>query len=507
MIDPNKQGPTSVRGSGILLHPSSLPSPFGMGDFGPSAMHFVDFLNETRQKYWQILPLTPTDDINGNSPYHSDSSFAVNPLFISPDLLLQEGLISKETLDNLPKFKTGRVDYPSVYRFKNDLISSIAKDISTFTNKEDFERFKNENNHWLDDYCLYTALKSHYMGKAWYEWPSDLRDRNPESLLKARVKFETEINNTSMIQYLMLKQWISLRKYANVKGVKIIGDIPIYVIHDSVDVWVNPEIFNLDQNKIPYTVAGVPPDYFSATGQLWGNPVYRWDVLRERRYDWWIERIRHNIKLYDLIRIDHFRGFVGYWEIPAGDDNAINGRWVEAPAQDFFLRITEALPNPPIIAEDLGIITPDVTEVINQFGFPGMKVLLFAFGDDIAGNPYAPHNIPRNCIIYTGTHDNNTAKGWFRKEATPTIKKNLGLYIGKDLTENNISRELVRLAMMSVADKALFPLQDILNLGEEARMNKPGIKKGNWEWRLDADLLTSSLREELRNMTEIYGRA
>ncbi|MFC1495322.1 4-alpha-glucanotransferase [Thermodesulfobacteriota bacterium] len=507
MADSIDQDQLNTRGNGILLHPSSLFSPFGVGDFGPSAQRFVDFLEETKQKYWQILPLTPTDDINGNSPYHSDSAFAVNLLFISPEILLQEGLISQEMLDNLPKFDACRVDYPSVYRFKNALTALIAKDTSAFLEKEDFKHFKNENNHWLDDYCIYKALKTHFKGKAWYEWPSDLRDRNPESLRKAKERFETYIYNTSVIQYLLQKQWISLRKYSNDKGVKIIGDIPFYVIHDSADVWINPELFNLDQNKMPYTVAGVPPDYFSATGQFWGNPVYRWDVLKERRYDWWLERIRYNIKLYDLIRIDHFRGFVGYWEIPAGDDNAINGRWVEAPAQDFFLRITEETPQLPIIAEDLGVITPDVIALIKQFGFPSMKVLLFAFGDDTASNPYAPHNIPRNCIIYTGTHDNNTTRAWFQKDTTPSIKENLNRYIGKDLTGNNISRELVKLAMMSVADKAIFPLQDILNLGGGARMNKPGVPRGNWEWRLDEDLLTPSLREELRKMTEIYGRA
>ena len=507
MADVYDQNQLSRRGNGILLHPSSLPSPFGVGDFGPSALQFVDFLEETKQKYWQILPLTPTDNINGNSPYHSDSAFAVNPLFISPEILLQEGLIPKEMLDNLPKFRADRVEYPTVYRFKNNLISTMLKEKSALLNKEDFEHFKNENNHWLDDYCLYTALKSYFKGKPWYEWPPDLRDRQQNSIRVAKDRFETEIDNTGVIQYLLQKQWISLRKYANEKGVRIIGDIPIYVIHDSADVWVNPELFNLDQNKMPYTVAGVPPDYFSATGQLWGNPVYRWDVLKDRGYDWWIERIRYNIKLYDLIRIDHFRGFAAYWEIPAREENAINGRWEKAPAQDFFLRITKEIPRLPIIAEDLGVITTDVIDLINQFGFPCMKVLLFAFGDDPASNPYVPHNVSRNCLIYTGTHDNNTTKAWFQKEATPEIKENLKLYIGKDLSEDNISRELVRLAMMSVADRSIFPLQDLLNLGEDARMNKPGVHEGNWEWRLDEGLITPTLKDDLRKMTEIYGRA
>lgn len=495
------------RGSGILLHPSSLPSPFGIGDFGPTARRFADFLRETRQKYWQILPLTPTDIINGNSPYHSDSAYALNPLFISPVILMEEGLLSGASLENTPEFPLTRVDYPLVFGFKEGLISQIQVQNRSTLNWEEFEWFKDENKSWLYDYALYKVLKAHHIGKPWYEWPIDLRDRQSDSIENARDHFSSEIQRILMTQYLLKKQWTALRDYCNGNGIWIIGDIPIYVVHDSADVWVNPGLFNLDDNKRPYTVAGVPPDYFSETGQYWGNPVYRWDVLRDRGYDWWIDRIKYNLGLYDLIRIDHFRGFVAYWEIPAGEPNAINGRWVEAPGLDFFKRIMEVIPELPVIAEDLGFITEDVIEVIRQLGFPGMKILLFAFGDDPATNPYAPHNIPKNCLIYTGTHDNNTAKGWFRKEVTPEMRNKIELYVGRELSDNTVAWELIRLAMKSIGDKAIFPMQDILNLGEEARMNTPGIQKGNWEWRLEEGLLSSEVKVRLRNMTEIYGRA
>ena len=495
------------RGSGILLHISSLPSRFGIGDFGLSARSFADFLGETRQRYWQILPLTPTYPINGNSPYHSDSAFAINPLFISPEILAQEGLTTKGLLDLIPAFSFDRVDYPAVTRYKDLIITQLFEDFYNAADLENFETFKNENAKWLDDYCLYVALKSHFEGKAWYEWPADLRDRKPEALETMNDRFQGTIQKIQMTQYLLQKQWLSLKNYCNERGVKIIGDIPIYVVHDSADVWVEPDLFNLDHEKKPKTVAGVPPDYFSETGQLWGNPVYRWEVLKERGYSWWIKRIRHNLKLYDFIRIDHFRGFAAYWEIPAQEKNAINGKWVKGPGLDFFNQINKEITHMPIIAEDLGFITSDVVELIRQTGFPGMKILLFAFGDDLPTNPYAPHNLNRHCLVYTGTHDNNTIKGWFKNEATPEIKNRIARYIGKSVSEENISGELIKLAMMSVANVAIFPLQDLLDLGEEARMNRPGNRYGNWQWRLDPALLTPIFRNELCEITELYGRA
>lgn len=495
------------RGSGLLLHVSSLPSRFGIGDFGPAARLFIDFLQETKQRYWQILPLTPTNGINGNSPYHSDSAFAINPLFMSPETLLQDDLLEKGVLDQAGEFPPDRVDYPAVYKYKDFAISEMLKVYDSGSYKEDFDIFYHDNVQWIDDYCLYKALKGHFKGKAWHEWPEDLRDRRKEALEKATDQFQGTIREILMTQYFLHKQWMSIRHYCNERGVKIIGDIPIYVVHDSADVWVNPDLFHLDHEKKPKTVAGVPPDYFSATGQLWGNPIYRWDVLKERGYKWWINRIRHNLRLYDFIRVDHFRGFVAYWEISAAEENAVNGRWVEAPGLEFFDSIKKEIPQLPIIAEDLGFITSDVVETIHQTGFPGMKVLLFAFGDDLPTNPYAPHNLYRNCLVYTGTHDNNTAKGWFLNEATPQIKERISRYIGKDISEENISRELIKLAMMSVADVAIFPVQDLLELGEEGRMNLPGTRYDNWEWKLRQNQLNPHYKTELLGMTEIFGRA
>jgi len=494
------------RGSGILLHITSLPSPFGIGDLGSWAYKFSDFLADTKQAYWQILPLNPTDPQHGNSPYHSSSAFACNPILISPEYLIQDGWIDGESLEPLPHFPSDRGDYGKVISFKEIVLDKAFERFKNMGEHDEYRAFCHKNAHWLDDYALFTALKFRFKGKPWPEWNSDLRDRQPQALQQARKELQNAVQRVCYYQYIVFTQWMALKNYCNGKGVKILGDMPIYVVHDSADVWVHPELFNLDEQKRPLTVAGVPPDYFSETGQLWGNPVYRWDVLKAQDYNWWIQRIAHNIELYDFVRVDHFRGFVGYWEIPASEENAINGRWIEAPAWDFFNRITSEFPKLPIIAEDLGVITPDVTEVIRHFRFPGMKILLFAFGDDLSTNPYAPHNLERNCLVYTGTHDNNTARGWFEKEITPEVKQRICRYIGKEVSGESIGRELIRLAMMSVADTAIFPMQDLLGLGEDSRMNKPATREGNWEWRLDPELLTPSVADELLIMTQIYGR-
>jgi 4-alpha-glucanotransferase len=494
------------RGSGILLHISSLPTPFGIGDLGPSAFQFADFLADTKQRFWQILPLTPTDTPHGNSPYHSDSAFAANPLIISPEILLGDGWLDHADVINHPEFSSNRVEYDPAISFKETIIEKIWDRVQLLHEIEGYETFYSRNAYWLDDYARFQALKTHFQGKAWYEWPADFRDRTPEALEWTRHEFDDAIQRVCLCQYLLYKQWISLKTYCNQKGIRIIGDIPIYVVHDSADVWGYPNYFNLDSDKRPQTVAGVPPDYFSDTGQLWGNPVYCWEALKERGYDWWIRRIKHNLELYDYMRIDHFRGFVSYWEIPATETNAINGRWVDAPGWDFFKRITSDFPDLPIIAEDLGFITPDVHELMGHFKFPGMKVLLFAFGDDLPTNPYAPHNLERNFVVYTGTHDNNTVRGWFETEATSEVKKRLFRYLGKEVSAEEISRTLIRLAMMSVANTTIVPLQDLLGLGERGRMNTPGTPQGNWEWRFDPSLLTPDVADELRKMTEIYGR-
>ena len=494
------------RGSGILFHITSLPTEFGVGDLGPSAFSFADFLSDTKQRFWQILPLTPTDPMHGNSPYHSDSAFAANPLILSPEILLRDGWLDSEDLMHPPESFSNRIKYDRVSSFKEKIVDALSMRFRGLKEIDGYDPFCRKNAFWLDDYALFKALKTYFKEEPWHEWPEDFRDRNPEALQWAVQEFDEKIRGVCLCQYLLYHQWITLKSYCNGKGIRIIGDVPIYVVHDSADVWVHPHFFNLDNDRRPRTVAGVPPDYYSKTGQLWGNPVYDWEVLKDLGYDWWIQRIRHNLELYDVIRVDHFRGFAAYWEIPVTEVNAVHGRWVDAPAWDFFHRITGEFPELPIIAEDLGLITPDVHELMGHFKFPGMKVLLFACGDDLPNNPYAPHNIDRNCVVYTGTHDNNTARGWFEQEATSEVKERLFRYLGRVVPPDMIPRELVRLAMMSVADTAIFPLQDLLGLGEADRMNRPGTPSGNWEWRLDPSLLTAERKKELQEMTEIYGR-
>ncbi len=494
------------RGSGILLHVTSLPSPFGIGDLGPGAYRFVDFLAEAKQSFWQILPLNPTDPAHYNSPYHSFSALACSPLFISPELLLQDDLVNKTVLDSLPDFPVERVEYQAVIKYKRRLFDQAYE---RFKRRNDYEydRFCLENAYWLEDFTLFTALKSHFGGKAWNQWPKNLRDRQLEALQSARDDLSDKIEKERVLQYLFFKQWRSLRDYCLEKNVQVIGDIPIYVNYDSVDLWAHPDFFKLDNEKKPYAVAGVPPDYFSETGQLWGNPIYRWDALKERGYDWWVQRLSRTLKLYDFVRIDHFRGLVAYWEVPATEKTAINGNWIEAPVMDFLNHLTRKFSSLPIIAEDLGVITPDVREVMNRFDLPGMKLLLFAFGDDLATNPYIPHNLPRHCVAYTGTHDNNTIRGWFKSEATPDERMRLFRYLGREVPVEELHWELIRLVMMSVANAAIFPMQDILGLGEEARMNQPSSLDGNWQWRLSGDLITPDLTRRLLEMTEAYGRA
>lgn len=495
------------RGSGILLSVTSLPSQFGIGDLGPWAFRFVDFLEETGQSYWQLLPLNPTDLKFGNSPYHSKSAFAGNELLISPELLVQEGLLDQNDLEPLPVFPIKKVNYTDVVSYKNKLLEKTFTRFKTVRNEDDHAWFCRENAYWLEDHALFTAIKSHFSGQHWIKWPVELRDREPHALKVAKESYFESYEKEKCLQYLFWKQWNSLKNYCGQKGIHIIGDIPIYPVHNSVDLWVNPQLFNLDENKQPITVAGVPPDYFSETGQLWGNPIYRWEILKERGYDWWIHRIRHNLTLYDLVRLDHFRGFVGYWEVLAHEKNAVNGKWSDGPAEDFFKKVLEEIPEAPIIAEDLGTITPDVKDILSRFKFPGMKVLLFAFSYDPATNPYLPHNHVENCIVYTGTHDNNTVLGWFQEEASVEDKKRISMYIGREPDKTDIHWDLTRLAMMSVARIAIFPMQDILGLGKEARMNRPATREGNWQWRVSPDQLTLTLKEKLRELTKIYGRA
>ncbi len=495
------------RGSGVLLHITSLPSPYGIGDLGAAAYRFVDILAGAKQRYWQILPVNPTEPEGDNSPYHSMSAFAYNPLLISIERLVREGLLTNTEVEPLPDFPNDHVDYPAVHVYKERIYRTAYERFAQNTDKGGYETFCSENAHWLDDYALFRSLRTHFQKRSWNEWPPEIRDRHPEALQLYESELRDAIAMEKFLQYIFHLQWRDLKTYASERGVRIAGDIPMYVGYESADVWGIPEIFKLDREKKPYAVSGVPPDYFSETGQLWGDPLYHWDVLRETRYAWWVKRFEHNLNLFDVVRVDHFRGLVAYWEVPASETTAVKGKWIDVPADDFFATLLEHVPSLPIIAEDLGTITPDVTELMHRFGFPGMKVLQFAFGGDSATNPYIPHNIPSNSVVYTGTHDNNTTRGWFEREATPEVKERVFRYLGREVSVNEIPWEMIRLAMMSVADLAIIPLQDLLELGESARMNRPASKEGNWLWRVVPEQLTPDVFERFREMTKIYGRA
>lgn len=494
------------RGSGILLHLISLPSKYGIGDMGPGARRFADFLSDSGQSFWQVLPLSPTDPGRGNIPYTSASAFAGNPLLISPELLAAEGLLAEEDVQDAPDFPPGRIDYYAVIDFKEDLFKKAFERFKNKKDRQDYESFCAGSEHWLEDYALFMAIKTHYDGAPWFRWPGEIRNRQPRAVDRLRDELSEKIEEEKFLQYLFFHQWGLLREYCSGRGIKIIGDMPIYVDYDSVDVWVNPGIFKLDEKGEPLFVSGVPPDYFSETGQLWGNPVYNWDVLKERRYAWWIRRFDRNFSLYDMLRVDHFRGLVAYWEVGAGEKTAVNGEWIKVPTGDFFEVLLEHFEEFPVIAEDLGIITDDVREVISRCNFPGMKVLLFAFGSDLPTNPYAPHNHIRNCVVYPGTHDNNTVRGWFENEAGEKERLRFFRYIGREVAAEEVSWEFIRLAMMSVADRVIFSMQDILGLGEESRMNRPATVEGNYRWRMTSEQLSDSLAGKLLDMTKIYGR-
>lgn len=494
------------RGSGILLHLTSLPSRFGIGDMGPWAYRFADFLAETRQSYWQILPLTPPNPYH-YSPYHSPSAFAGNPLLISPEWLVRDGYIEEPEITQAPEFSPDRVDFPAVISFKRRMLDKAFTRFRKEEASQEYLVFCRDHGGWLEDFALFSALSGHRPEDTWCDWPADLRDRHPQALDSARIDLAEAIEKVKFFQFLFFRQWSALKRYANDRGIHVIGDIPVYVDYNSADVWANPELFRLDENKRPVVVAGVPPDYFSATGQLWGHPIYDWQALQQTGYEWWLSRIQHTMALCDINRIDHFRGLVAFWEVPAQDDTALNGRWVDVPVCDFFHAVLKRFAALPIIAEDLGVITADVREMIRYLGFPGMKILLFAFGSDLASHPYAPHNMDKNCIVYTGTHDNNTVRGWFDNEATDDEKNRLFQYLGREVTPEALPWEMIRLGMMSPANTAIFPLQDLMGLGQEARMNLPSQKPGNWLWRFSPEMLTREIADRLRDMTIIYGRA
>ncbi|HDQ40716.1 MAG TPA: 4-alpha-glucanotransferase [Desulfonatronum sp.] len=495
------------RSSGILLHITSLPSRFGIGDLGPEAKRFVDFLARSGQSWWQILPLNPTSSVHGNSPYSSSSAYAGNTLLISPEEMLYSGLLEDQDLDCLPSMPLGRADYDQAESLRASLLlKAFALLDSRPEIRESFFGFCARQAHWLHDYALFMALKQSFQNRPWYQWPEQLRRRDPQALGEYSLSLRPEMDLIRFGQYIFFTQWTTLRRYCQDHGVQLIGDIPIYVNEDSADVWAHPHVFKLDENLRPRVLAGVPPDYFSATGQLWGNPVYDWEQLRADGFSWWLNRIRHNTEMFDLVRLDHFRGFVGCWEVPAGETTAVNGSWVDVPARDFLRAVADNHTPLPLIAEDLGTITDDVRTVMREFGLPGMKILLFAFGPDLPTNPYAPHNHERKCVVYTGTHDNNTVRGWFEQEADQETRARLEAYLGVECKADNIALKMVRLTMQSVADLAIFPLQDLLGMDAGARMNMPGVANGHWTWRLQSGILTNTLAENLLTLTALYGR-
>lgn len=491
------------RASGVLLHPTSLPSKFGIGDLGPTARAWIDQLATAGQQWWQVLPLGPTGF--GDSPYQCFSAFAGNPWLISPEDLIAEGLLEPADLEPLPTFPSGRVDFGQVIPWKRSWLQRSAerlrKGVSpTLTAR--YEEFRQRAAGWLEDYALFSALKDAFGGKVWSDWDADLVRRDPQALRKWRERLALEVDTYAAWQFFFFHQWSALREYAHARQVKIFGDVPIFVAYDSTDVWVHPEMFFLDAAGKPTVVAGVPPDYFSATGQLWGNPLYRWQRMAEDGYRWWIERVRWTLDLVDLVRIDHFIGFVRYWEIPAGAPTAVTGRYVPGPGADFLAALEKALGGLPLVAEDLGAVTPEVDALRDQFQLPGMKVLQFAFSSD-ATNRFLPHNYTRNFVAYTGTHDNDTTAGWFRT-ASAAERRYAREYLGRRGTD--IAWDLIRLGMASVADTFIVPAQDLLSLGSEARMNYPGKPHGNWRWQLLPGQMTQAVWDRLANLTEVYGR-
>ncbi len=479
------------RSCGILLHISSLPSAYGIGDLGPAAHDFAATLAASGISCWQFLPLTPISEFIGNSPYSSPSAFAGNPLFISPEFLCESGYISPADVENAHCLYCGglkpcMVDYPSVYKQRSAILNAaFERGFPSLCHDKNFEEFCAAHAYWLDGYAMFLSIKEQHGGKSWVDWPDELKWRKPQALGRWAEQYRRNILKHKFVQYLFFSQWQRLHTFCKKLGISLVGDMPIYVTHDSADVWSAPELFRLDDKGLPVTVAGVPPDYFSATGQRWGNPVYRWDVMRKDGFAWWIKRLEHNLLIADIVRLDHFRGFCGYWEIPAEEETAVKGQWVPAPGREFFSAVQAHFGRElPIIAEDLGVITDDVRALMAEFSLPGMKVLQFGFGGHTpARNPDAPFRHPRNSVVYTGTHDNTTTLHWYCC-AQHEEKKNLCNYVGRNLGPDEALDAMLRLALGSQANLAVIPMQDVLGLGETGRMNTPSVAKGNWEWRL-----------------------
>ncbi|HSY60507.1 MAG TPA: 4-alpha-glucanotransferase [Cytophaga sp.] len=493
------------RSSGVILHISSLYNPFGIGDFGPAAYMFIDYLSTSGIRYWQTLPLNYTDGGRGFSPYSCLSAFAGNPLFVSPELLLKEGLLQADDMTD-HTFEENIVEFDKAYAYK---ISLLTKAFERFekTKQEEFELFCSTEAYWLDDFALFLSIKNYHHGAWWLDWPEELKNRNATALNKIKQTLEHAITKEKFIQYLFFKQLSALRKYAAEKKIQLIGDMPFYVSHDSSDVWKHPELFKLFKDGRPAKVAGVPPDMFSETGQLWGMPVFNWSALKRSKYDWWIKRINHTLLMCDIIRLDHFRAFSAYYEVAASEHTAAHGKWVKAPGKDLFNAIKKAQKNLPFIAEDLGEIDQPVWDLMSKFDLPGMKLLQFAFLEDTIKSIHSPHNYVAHSVSYTGTHDNNTLQGWYNEEISDDIRNKISIYFDKTIDRGNLNKEFIREAISSVAAIAIWPVQDMLGLGSDAKMNRPGSLHGNWQWRLHSQApLTEELAKEIRTELSLFNR-
>ena len=502
----------------MLLHPTSLPGSHGIGDLGKEAFDFIDFLSETGQTLWQVLPLGPTG--YGDSPYASFSTHAGNPMIISPQILIDQGYLSNCDFNGEPAFDKNNVNFGELIPWKGTLLAQAASVFIKKSIKEKkFIRFCREEAHWLDDFSVFMAVKEHFDEKARQEkvhgamwsnfWDKDIALKEPEAVQRWSEKLSCEIQKHKILQYFFFDQWLKVKNYANNKSINIIGDIPIFVASDSSDVWSNRELFLLDKDGAPTSVAGVPPDYFSETGQLWGNPLYNWEAMENNEFKWWIERIRGTLKLVNIIRVDHFRGFEAFWQVPAGNDTAVHGRWVKASGEKLFNKVEEVLGSLPILAEDLGLITKEVYDLRDSFSFPGMRILQFAFdaaeGDTglEPGNIFLPHNYAPNSVVYTGTHDNSTMKGWLEKCNTEELQyiRDYSGYEGEDLVW-----QFIRMALSSVSSYCIIPMQDFLELDDNSRMNIPSTLGGNWSWRYSQDMINREIKKKMLNLTKIYGR-
>ena len=492
-----------MRRNGMLLPIASLPSPYGIGGFSKEAYEFIDLLEETGQKLWQILPLGPTS--YGDSPYQSFSTFAGNPYFIDLDTLAEKGWLTKEACEASDYGDNeSYIDYGRIYNSRFVLLKQAFLN-SDILSDEKFTEFCKANQHWLPDYALYMALKNQNDGKSWIEWEEEIRLRKPEAVEYYKKELEEECNFYEFLQYEFHEQWTKVKEYAHKKGIQIVGDVPIYVAFDSADTWANPELFQLDEKNLPLGVAGCPPDAFSATGQLWGNPLYNWAYHKKTGYDWWLKRIAYCFDLYDIVRIDHFRGFDEYYSIPYGDETAVNGHWEKGPGMDLFNTVKEKLGELDIIAEDLGFLTESVFQLLKDSGYPGMKVLQFAF-DPSEDSDYLTYKYQRNCVVYTGTHDNDTTAGWFEK-LSDGDKEVVLRYMNSFYTPKEEQHwDLIALAMRSTADTCIIPVQDFLGLGSEARINMPSTLGDNWKWRMTKGAFSEELKEKIRRMTKLYGR-